>query len=317
MSSINIFGKLRSCFNGYTLEAFNKKKRLINASPGPAQIPPRVIQSISNELAGNTSNFQCGNTPLEMSHRSPEFTKILMSLNKNMRSFMKIPDNFEILWTHGGGHGQFAAIPLNMRNLLKHNKAYYAVNSTWSNRAYEESKMFINSENILPEKSNKTHILEYNYIKPIDIARMEENSYLYICSNETVNGIEYQENKICYPDVDRIKNNKLIVDMSSDFLMKKAPWEKIDVAFSCSSKNMGTSGLNILVIRKDLLEHMSDNEVKKEIPSILNWQTYSETKSLYNTPAIFNLYVIDKLLQYYSSFGNIEYFDQQTKEKVT
>ena len=90
MTSINIYGKLQKCFDGYSLSTFKKSKKLLNASPGPAQIPSQILCSITNELSGNTNKFQYGNTPLEMSHRSPEFSTILSSLNSNMRNFCYI-----------------------------------------------------------------------------------------------------------------------------------------------------------------------------------------------------------------------------------
>ncbi len=340
MSSINIFGKLRSNFNGYTLNAYMKSKALINASPGPAQIPQRVLACITNEMKGYTNEYQFGNTPLEISHRSPEFTSIMSSLNSNMRAFMKIPDEFDILWTPGGGHGQFAAIPLNLRKLLNTKPLYYAVNGTWSNRAFQESKQFINSRNIFEEDYEpQQNVLQYNTMPTIDKAKLMKNSYLYLCSNETVNGIEFREENIAYPTREELRECKLIVDMSSDFLMKSINWDKIDIAFACSSKNMGVAGANIVIIRKDIITQLKEQEQeqqeqqeqeeqeqeqekekelqrqKMELPSILNWEIYSKTGSLYNTPAIFNLYLVDKLLQYYTSIGNIEYINKQTIRK--
>ena len=316
MASINFFHKLNKQFNGYTLQAFNKSRLLINVSPGPGQLPQRVIKSIGNELNGTTNNFQYGNTPLEMSHRSPEFKNMLKSVNNSVRKFMKIPDNYEILWTPGGGHGQFSSIPLNMRNLVKNKKVYYAVNGTWSNRAYQESKQFINSENIFKESySSKLNVLEYNTIPKISKNMCKDESYLYLCSNETVNGIEYNEGSHSYPTRDITNNSKLIVDMSSDFLMKKVNWEKIDVAFASSSKNMGTSGTNIVIIKKSILDELKHIHIKQEIPGILNWQNYYETKSLYNTIPVFNIYLLDKIMNYYNGFGDIDYFHNETLKK--
>lgn len=315
---MNPFSKLQKGFDGFTLSAFNNRMKLLNVSPGPAQISPKVIKSIATELANN-SKFKFGNTPLEISHRSPEFLKIFNSLDKNLRSFMKIPNDFEILWTPGGGHGQFAAIPLNLRNILKADKFYYAVNGTWSNRAFQESKQFVKSENIFENFYDKQeNILQYNSMPKINeelINKMEQDSYLYICSNETVNGIEFQQDNVGYPDKKLLKNNKLIVDMSSDFLMKSVNWDNIDVAFACSSKNMGVAGSNVVIIKKDILDELSQSQQKYELPSILNWKLYNDSNSLYNTPSIFNLYLTNKLLFHYKDSGNIEFHNENTKLK--
>lgn len=315
---MSILGKLQSNFKGFTLQAFNKSKDLINLSPGPAQISPSVIKSIANDINGS-GQFKFGNTPLEISHRSPEFAEILESLNKKMTSFMRIPDEFQIIWTQGGGHGQFAAIPLNMRRIIGNKTVYYGVNGTWSNRAFQESKQFINSKNIFQSFYNEDrNILEYNSMPIIDetiIETTENDSYLYLCSNETVNGIEFQEDNLSYPDKNVLKTHKLIVDMSSDFLMKSVDWNKIDVAFACSSKNMGVAGSNIVIIRRNILESLSRSTVRSELPSILDWELYSETNSLYNTPSTFNLYLTNKLLDNYIEFGNIDCHNNIIKEK--
>ena len=317
---MNLFYTLEKNFNGFTLSAFNNKIKLLNVSPGPAQIPSKVIKSVARDLTSDSKfNFKFGNTPLEMSHRSPEFFKILNSLNKNLRTFMKIPNDFKIIWTPGGGHGQFAAIPLNLRNILKANNFYYAVNGTWSNRAFLESKQFVKSKNIFENFYDKQeNILQYNSMPQISeelINKMEQDSYLYICSNETVNGIEFQQDNFGYPDKKLLQNNKLIVDMSSDFLMKSINWNNIDVAFACSSKNMGVAGSNVVIIKKDILDELSQSQQKYELPSILNWKLYNDSNSLYNTPAIFNLYLTNKLLLHYKKYGNIGFHNENTKLK--
>lgn len=313
----SIYGKLKSSFQGHSLSAFNKYKKLLNVSPGPAQLPKQILSATTNDLLGKSNKFQYGNTPLEMSHRSPEFSTILSSLNSNMRKFMRIPDDFEILWTPGGGHGQFAAVPMNLKKIIQNKPVYYAVNGTWSDRAFQESKHFVNSKNIFEEhyKPNE-NILEYNTMPKIDISKLNEDTYLYLCSNETVNGIEFQEDNIAYPERKDLEKCKLIVDMSSDFLMKSVNWNKIDVAFACSSKNMGVAGANIVIVRKGIINELEKETTSiSELPSILNWAVYSQTNSLYNTPAIFNLYIIDKLLHYYSSIGGIHTIHKETINK--
>ena len=315
MSSFNITCNLSKTFHGYSLKAFKNSKQLINVSPGPSQIPPRVIQSVIDKLGGKTSQFNYGNTPLEMSHRSPEFAKILTSLNSSIRTFMKIPNDFDIFWTPGGGHGQFSAIPMNMKRVFENKPAYYVVNGTWSKRAYEESKKFITTSNVLDKHYTNKNPLCYNDMPKLDTTKLKDGGYLYLCSNETVNGIEFHENKLDYPKKEELGNCKIIVDMSSDFLMKKVDWDNVDIAFACSSKNMGTAGTNIVIARKDILDVINNNTSKNERPSVLDWKLYNNSNSLYNTPSIFNLYFTEQLIEYYSSFGNIDYFHELTKTK--
>ena len=145
-------------------------------------------------------------------------------------------------------------------------------------------------------ETNK-NILEYNKL-PENLDIPEDADYLYICSNETVNGTEFKESGIKYPTREKLKKTKLVVDMSSDFMMKKIDWKNIDVAFACTSKNMGVAGANVVIIRKDLINCTKENK-DVPIPCVLDWKLYSDSNSLYNTPAVFNMYLLNKVLDNY------------------
>lgn len=301
--------KLRSKFDGYSLSCCNKDFRMLNFSPGPTQLPPKILDLIKDDIFFNHSY---GITPFEISHRCPEFNNILSNTNDNLRKLMKIPNEFEILWTQAGGHGQFSAIPLNMKNILN-NKGNYLVTGTWSSRAFNEAKKFTNAENSLHTFYNDLIPLKYSNI-PNKYNLKKDDTYLYLCSNETVNGTEFRNDGIPYPNREELNNTKLIVDMSSDFGMKQVEWNNIDVAFACTSKNFGVAGANITIIRRKLLEEIKKSK-NNEIPCTLDWNAYSETKSLYNTPAIFNIYLIDKIIGYYLEIGGIEKIEEMSKYK--
>tara|TARA_Y100000816_G_scaffold291922_1_gene284983 strand:- start:1624 stop:2940 length:1317 start_codon:yes stop_codon:yes gene_type:complete len=293
-------------YSGYSIKSHDNNYSLINFSPGPAPISKNVLDKLENDLFTNTS-YVYGNTPLEMSHRSPEFSEILNNVNRKIRNFMNIPYDFNIIWTQGGGHGQFSAIPLNMRSIQNFKKAGYLVNGTWSSRAYNESKKFINSLNILEDFYEEENVIEYN-TQPLNIFIPHELDYVYLCSNETVNGVEYKE----FLTRSQLKGAKLIVDMSSDFLMKQVNWDVVDVAFCCTSKNMGIPGANILIIRNDLLNQLNGND----IPSVLDWKLYSDTCSLYNTPAVFNIYLLEIIIDdYIMRMNSIQNIHDYSKEK--
>jgi phosphoserine aminotransferase len=301
-------------FDGYSILPSNNLYSLTNVSPGPATINPLVLKEISDELT-NDNICKYGYTSLEMSHRSPEFDTIITNVNKKIKSFMEIPDEFSIIWTQGGGHGQFSAIPLNMNHVFESVVGYYFVTGTWSSRAFKESQKFINSVNMTEGfYKNFKNNLEYNKL-PTKIKVPKDASYLYICSNETVNGLEFKSNSIKYPTKKELGDTKLIVDMSSDFLMKKIDWSNIDMAFACTSKNMGAPGANVIIIKKKLLENMKYN-LDKPIPCVLDWKLYADSNSLYNTPAVFNFYLLDKILdKYIDEMKNIEQMDNYNQAK--
>lgn len=290
-------------FDGYTLNALHKNEKVINFSPGPAQFPKDIMDELKNDI----NNSIYGVSPFEISHRSPEFNTILTRVNANMKKLMEIPDDFSIIWTQGGGHGQFSAVPLNLGYLVhKNSQANYIVTGTWSSRAYFEAKKFINAENSL---SCKELPIQITNLDENDINIKDNDKYVYLCSNETVNGIEFREDGLPYPNREKLKSSKLIIDMSSDFTMKKINWNNIDVAFACTSKNLGIAGANITIVRTDLIAG-NDN-----VPCVLDWNVYNKANSLYNTPAIYNIYIIDKFLKYYLNKGGIDVLESESKIK--
>jgi phosphoserine aminotransferase len=296
---------------GYSLRSYIKNKATINVSPGPTQIPRKVLEKLNLDLSEKTNNWEFGVTPLEISHRSPEFLHILNNLNTSIRSFMKIPDDFSILWTQGGGHGQFSAVPLNMLgNNLKN--ATYIVTGTWSERAAKEASKYLNVNKVSINNNNAITHTELPDSKIIST----NDDYLYLCSNETVNGLEYIEKRNPIPNKHQLKNTKTVVDMSSDFLTKSVNWNNIDVAFACSSKNMGTAGSTITIVKKDLLNNNYYNNYFP-IPSILDWKLYHESDSLYNTPNIFSIYLMNELINFYiNEYKNIEQLELINKAKA-
>ena len=301
---------LNSNFNLNTVSSFNYKQHVINLSPGPAQFPREILDKIYLDY----NYYPKGSTFFEISHRSSEFQILFDNVNNKLRKLMHIPNDFSILWTQGGAHGQFSAIPLNFLKLLNkpYEKANYVVTGTWSSRAYEESQKFIPSYNSYLNNYNSP--LKINFIKKNNIHISEYDKYVFICSNETVNGIEFKKDGINYPSRKELKNAYSIIDMSSDFTLKSIYWEDIDIAFSCSSKNLGISGATVTIIRNNILDELDKNSYN--IPSILDWINYKNTNSLYNTPAIYNLYVIDKFLNYYLDKGGIHVLEKESKLKA-
>ena len=304
----NMMATLDAEFEGYMLS--NDCSYVLNFSPGPAQFPRQIIHEIRDDL--HKTNL--GITAFEISHRSPEFNSILERVYSNLRILMKIPDDFAIIWTQGGGHGQFSAIPLNLAGLFnKENKGNYIVTGTWSSRAYNESKKFLDARNSYKPCFECENPIQYATLEESQININEKDVYVYLCSNETVNGLEFRNDGIPYPNRQQLKGAISVVDMSSDFTMKNVLWENIDIAFACTSKNLGIAGANVTIIRKDILKKL--RTIGASIPCILDWNLYHDANSLYNTPAIYNIYVIDKFLTYYLNKGGIDVLENESKTK--
>jgi phosphoserine aminotransferase len=266
----------------------------LNFSPGPTSLAAEVEASIKTLF--DTERI-CS---MYLSHRSPEFLEILSSTVQNCRVAMDIPEQYEILFMHGGGHGQFAAVPLNLCP-LGDEKATYLVNGTWSKRAQSEASKYcrplvVSSEN---KDGSFTHNPSFEYLDP-------ESKYVYLCSNETVNGIEmHQLPKLSI-------QAPLVVDASSDFSTKPIDWVgcNVGVLYACASKNIGHPGVTLCVIRKDLLGTPS-----QLCPGVLCYSTNVRAGNLWNTIATFNVEVINIYMQWMIAQGGVHEMERRAKIK--
>lgn len=266
----------------------------LNFSPGPTSLAAEVQASIK---ALFDAERMCS---MYLSHRSPEFIDILSSAVQRCREVMDIPDQYEILFMHGGGHGQFAAVPLNLCP-NGDEKATYLVNGTWSKRALSEASKYcrpiiVSSEN---EDCTFTHNPSFEHLDP-------ESKYVYLCSNETVNGIELHQ----LPKLGI--NAPLVIDASSDFSTKPIDWVgcNVGVLYACASKNIGHPGLTLCVIRRDLLGTPS-----KLCPGVLCYTTNAREGNLWNTIATFNVEVVNIYMQWMMAEGGVHEMERRAIAK--
>jgi phosphoserine aminotransferase len=266
----------------------------LNFSPGPTSLAAEVEASVK---ALFDAERMCS---MYLSHRSPEFLDILASTVRHCRAAMEIPEQYEILFMHGGGHGQFAAIPLNLCP-NGNEKATYLVNGTWSKSAVAEATKYcqpiaVSSEN--PDGAF-TQNPSFENLDP-------DSKYVYVCSNETVNGIEMHQ----LPKLG-IKA-PLVVDASSDFSTKPIDWlgANVGVLFACASKNIGHPGLTMCVVRKDLLGTPS-----KTCPGVLCYTTNAREGNLWNTIATFNVEVVNIFMQWMIAQGGVQEMERRSIAK--
>ncbi len=285
-----------------SLSSTAPSEEVVNFSPGPTSLPKAVEKKIAE-------GFQKpGLTSLAMSHRTPEFQAILDHAVNTARQVMAIPDNYEILFTHGGGHGQFAALPLNLcKNLT--DIASYVVNGTWSERARNEGDKYCSAQTIDgkdPVTGLYTHFPELT-----EEAIHPDSKFVYLCSNETVNGIELHR----LPKLPASRQHiPLIVDASSDFTTKPIEWLEagVGVLFACASKNIGHPGLTMTVIRKDLL---GEDKASPLCPGVFNYTTNSDAGNLWNTPATFNIEVVGHVMNWLEQEGGVMENERRSIEK--
>jgi phosphoserine aminotransferase len=222
---------------------------------------------------------------MEMSHRGKEFLSIIQKAESDLRQLLEIPSEYSVLFLQGGATTQFAALPLNL--CKSDDSVDYIVTGSWGDKAFKEAKKYCNPKVIWSGKSEK-----YTKVPTFDgLEQSSDAKYLHICANETIHGVEFKD----YPLVEN-PDGVLIADMSSNFCSKPVDVSKFGVIYAGAQKNVGPSGVTIVIIRKDLIGNARDIT-----PVMLDYKIHDENSSLYNTPPCFGIYmcglVFDDLLE--------------------
>ncbi|GHE90500.1 3-phosphoserine/phosphohydroxythreonine transaminase [Thalassotalea profundi] len=267
-----------------------------NFCAGPAMLPAPVMVKAQSEFI-NWNNTGC--SVMELSHRSKEFMAVASKAESDLRQLMCIPDNYKVLFCHGGGRGQFSAVPLNL--LPKNKSADYVVTGAWSKAAALEAANFgqINTINVVEELNGKRQIQD-----PAQWSLSPEAAYVHYCPNETVDGLELFE-------IPESHGVPLVADLSSTILSREIDVSKFGLIYAGAQKNIGPSGLTIVIVRDDLLgnAHIST-------PCILNYQTEADNGSMYNTPPTYAWYLAGLVFEWLHSVGGVKAIQKINKEKA-
>lgn len=268
--------------------------RALNFNAGPAALPEAVLLEAQKHLL-NFNNT--GMSVMELSHRSKDYEAVHEGAKANLRKILNIPDDYEILFLQGGASLQFSMVPMNL--LAEDSVGYYALSGSWSEKALKEAK-----------KAGKTAVLastkEENYksIPKLNLDELKDDaSYLHITSNNTIYGTQWQD----FPDV----SVPLVADMSSDILCKPLNIEKFGLIYAGAQKNLGPSGVTVVIVKKNLLERNLDH-----LPTMLNYQTYANNNSLYNTPPTLAIYLLKLVLDWVQNEGGIEVIANRNNQKA-
>ncbi|MCM3651058.1 3-phosphoserine/phosphohydroxythreonine transaminase [Metabacillus litoralis] len=284
---------------GYEYYFTNKIKedttlRAYNFNAGPAAVPLPVLEQAQKELV----NFKnTGMSVMELSHRSKEYEEVHNRAITLLRELMNIPDTYEVLFLQGGGSLQFSMIPMNF--LQEGKTAHYILSGAWSEKALKEAKDFGETRVLASSKdANYTHI-------PTDysLEDIKDGAYLHITTNNTIYGTQWNE----YPT----SPIPLIADMSSDILFKEIDVEKFSLIYAGAQKNLGPSGVTVVIVKKDFLETARTN-----VPTMLSYSTYAENNSLYNTPPTFAIYMLSLVLEWVKEQGGVKSIQKNNEEKA-
>jgi phosphoserine aminotransferase len=257
--------------------------RPYNFSAGPAAMPEAVLRRAAAEMLDWRGS---GMGVMEMSHRGKEFGVIATQAEADLRTLLAIPANFHILFMQGGGLGENAIVPM---NLSRGTAADFVITGSWSIKSHKEAQRYCDAR-IVASNADGHHT---RLPDPSTWQLTPGASYVHLCTNETINGVEFQE----LPDLAALGSDApLVIDFSSHVASRSVDWRRVGLAFGGAQKNLGPAGLTIVVVRDDLLGHALEI-----CPSAFNYKTVADNQSMYNTPPTWGIYVagltFDWLLQ--------------------
>ncbi len=257
---------------------------IYNFSPGPAVVFKEVLLELQNQFCVYKD---MGYSLMEASHRGKDYYEVHHSVMKNMLSIMGLcEETYTVLLLGGGATLQFGMIPL---NFASNKKSQYIITGVWGKKALKDAQVVGNAESIYDGSTNN-----YTCIPHDDEFIVDTNAaYVHVTTNETIGGVQWQH-------IPTITDVPLIADMSSDILSRSIDYNKFSLIYAGAQKNIGVAGVTVVIIRKSMLEHRDVH-----LPMYLNYKTHIERESLYNTPPVFSIWVLDLVLQHLQDMGGV------------
>ena len=265
-----------------------------NFSAGPAMLPREVLLKIQEELIEYENSKA---SVMEISHRGIDFMEAAQKSEKDLRELLKIPENYKVLFLQGGASAQFSMVPINL--LRGGSKANYANTGHWSVKAIAEAQRYCNV-NICTDSSGNN----FTDIESFKDWRVDEDaSYLHYTPNETIAGLEFDY----IPDV----SMPIAADMSSTILSREIDISKYGVIYAGAQKNIGPSGLTIVIVREDLVGDVVDGQ-----PKLFDYATQVNNDSMFNTPATFPWYAAGRVFEWLKEQGGLSNMQKINKTKA-
>lgn len=260
-------------------------KRLFNFSAGPAALPDPVLEEARDNLL---SLGDLGAGVMEISHRSKQFEAIITEAEGNLRRLLNISEEYDVLFLQGGASLQFCMAPMNL--LGADQIADYIITGVWSQKAIAEAKKFGKTHVVATtEPDNFTHLPD-----PADFQLTEGAAYVHLTTNNTIFGTQWATE----PDVG---DALFVADASSDILSRPMDLRKYGMIYAGAQKNLGPSGVALIIIRKDWVDRAPD-----DLPSMMSYKVHSQNGSLFNTPPSFGVYLVHLVLKWLLDQGGVE-----------
>ena len=266
-----------------------------NFSAGPATMPISVMETVQKEFL----DFQgLGASIVEISHRLPVFKDILDTTESLFRELTGLPNNFKVLFMHGGAQMQFSAVPLNLMS-MNSQKGSYFITGRWGVLAENEARKYGNTAILIDGKN-----FGYRQIPKYDTSSLDkDSSYAHLTTNNTLYGTRWHE----FPDTGNVP---LIADATSDILSRIIDFSQFGLVYAGLQKNLGTSGTAIVIVREDLIGH-----ALPETPKLLDYAIFNEHNSLPNTINVFAIYVMRLVLEWVKNKGGVLEMERLAEKK--
>ncbi|HVF57505.1 MAG TPA: 3-phosphoserine/phosphohydroxythreonine transaminase [Pyrinomonadaceae bacterium] len=259
-------------------------ERIFNFSAGPAVLPVPVLEEAQRDMLSLPG---VGMSVMEISHRSRTFDEIIGGAEAGLRELMGIPENYHVLFLQGGASLQFSMIPMNF--LPAGASADYVLTGSWGKKAVKEAKK-TGAVNVAADMADS----RYSRIPAQDELKLDAGAaYVHVTSNETIEGVEWNAE----PEVGDVP---LVSDASSDILSRPVAVERYALIYAGAQKNMGPSGVTLVIIRDDMLGRIPDG-----LHTMLDYRTHVEGKSLYNTPNTWGIYIINLVCKWLKGKGGL------------
>jgi phosphoserine aminotransferase len=268
-----------------------------NFNPGPAVLPDTVREEVANAVR-RLPNSSLG--ILEISHRGRIFEEILASAEARIRRLLAIPDDFAVMFCHGGATMQFSMVPLNLGQAAS-SKPEYLISGVWSQKAFAEASRLVGAT-----QNGSGELVQFKELPKV-LATAPGCPYLHYTSNNTIYGTQWTS----APTAEACSLAPLVCDASSDLFSASVDFSRHDAVYACAQKNFGCSGLTIAVVRSNLLD-----QVPKNLPILLSYQTYAKNQSLYNTPATFAIFVAERYLAWIENLGGLAEMHRRARERA-
>lgn len=270
-------------------------ERIFNFSAGPAILPLPVLEEAQRDMLSLPG---IGMSVMEISHRSKTFDEILGRADAGIRRLLGVPDNYRVLFLQGGASLQFSMVPMNF--LPVERTADYILTGSWGKKALKEAKK-VGAANVAATMADGG----FTRVPGEDELNLDSNaSYVHITTNETIEGVEWKQEP-------NTGNVPLMADASSDIMSHRIPVEKYALIYAGAQKNMGPSGVTLVILREDLLQRIPDG-----LPTMLDYRTHTENNSLYNTPNTWGIYIISLVCKWVEEKGGIEAMERENETKA-